>query len=342
MIKYSVIIPAYQCANTLESTVKSVLSGGLRNLEIIIVNDGSTDGTKELCDKLAETYNEVIAIHRPNSGVSVARNRGITEARGEYILFMDSDDSYTDGALARAAEIIEREKPDMLIFGLSFDYYKNGIIYRSDELYYSEEGIFTPQKWSEAFSLMFETNSLSSACNKIFKADIIRRNGLNFHKDVFIMEDFLFVLDYLRYVNNIYMLPEAIYRYRQPDDEARAFKRMERVEDLNTYLIPFYNSIDNLSSALSEKYGLSFPEGEATALRLYSILLNQKAYYADMNTLKELSCKHQESKWADTLQGDALLTDLKNGNCLKIYLRNKITQLRHTVAVQLKKSGILH
>lgn len=341
MIKYSVIIPAYECEATLVGTVKSILSSGLKDFEIIIVNDGSTDGTKELCDKLSSEFKEVIAIHQPNSGVSVARNAGITKAKGEYILFMDSDDSYDEGALSHAIKLVEEQKPDMLIFGLSFDYYKNNRIYRRDDLFYPEEGLFSPEKWSQDFQLMFEKNALSPAWNKFFKADIIKHNNIQFNKDTFIMEDFLFVLDCLSHTEKIYMLPEAIYRYRQPDDEARAFKRMARVENLNTYLTPFYNSMENLTYSLLENYNLKFPHGEKVALDLYAMLLYQKSYYADLNTLKKLSETHKESKWVDCTHNSPLLEDLKNERYLKIYLRNKKTQLRHTIAVQLKKSGIL-
>ena len=87
---------------------------------------------------------------------------------------MDSDDSYEEGALSHAKEIVEEKEPDMLIFGLRFDYYKNDEIYRSDELVYPREGLFSPPEWCEDFHLMFEKNALSSACNKFFKTSIIK------------------------------------------------------------------------------------------------------------------------------------------------------------------------
>ncbi len=341
MIKYSVIIPAYDCADTLEVTVKSVLASGLTDFEVIIINDGSTDGTKSICDKLSERYDEVIAYHQKNSGVSTARNLGIEKARGRYILFMDSDDSYDEGALSHAKEIVEEKEPDILIFGLRFDYYKNDEIYRSDELVYPHEGLFSPMKWGEEFHLMFEKNALSSACNKFFKTSIIKENKLSFNKDIFIMEDFLFVLDCLNFTNDIYMLPQAIYRYRQPDEEDRAFKRMARVENLNVYLTPFYNSIENLKKRFLEKYNTDFPQGEKTALNLYFILLHQKAYYADLKTLKDLSADHKESKWIDCEDTYPLLSDFRNDKALKIYINNKKTQLRHKIAVKLKKARII-
>ena len=112
-MKYSVIIPAFQCADSIESTVNSVLNSGLKDFEIIIVDDGSKDGTSDICDNLEKIYSQVTCIHKENGGVSSARNRGIDESQGEYILFMDSDDGYENGALSSVTELIEKNKPDI-------------------------------------------------------------------------------------------------------------------------------------------------------------------------------------------------------------------------------------
>lgn len=339
-MKYSVIIPAFQCADSIESTVNSVLNSGLKDFEIIIVDDGSKDGTSDICDNLEKIYSQVTCIHKENGGVSSARNRGIDESQGEYILFMDSDDGYENGALSSVTELIEKNKPDLLIFGLSFDYYKGDTIYRCDKLIYPAEGTVSPSEWSSCFSEMFDYNALSSACNKIFKTQIIKDNKIRFNKDVFIMEDFLFVTDYLRYTDKIYLLPEIIYRYRQPDDEMRAYTRMNRIDDLNDYLAPFYNSMESLENSLKENYDLNFPQGDKVLFRLYSMLLSQKAYYADLGTLKKISESLKSSRWADYDSDDILIKDLKDGNFRKILNRYKKIQLRHKIAVSVKKSKI--
>ena len=339
-MKYSVIIPAFQCADSIESTVNSVLNSGLTDFEIIIVDDGSKDNTPDICDNLEKNYSQVTCIHKENGGVSSARNRGIDAAQGEYILFMDSDDGYESGALSNATEIIEKNSPDLLIFGLSFDYYKGDTIYRSDKLIYPAEGTVSPSEWSSCFSEMFDYNALSSACNKIFKTQIIKNKKIRFNKDVFLMEDFLFVLDCLRYTENISLLPEAVYRYRQPDDEMRAYTRMNRIDDLNDYLAPFYNSMESLENSLKENYDLNFPQGDKVLFRLYSMLLSQKAYYADLGTLKKISESLKSSRWADYDSDDILIKDLKHGNFRKILNRYKKIQLRHKIAVSVKKTRI--
>ena len=339
-MKYSVIIPAFQCADSIESTVNSVLNSGLKDFEIIIVDDGSKDGTSDICDNLEKIYSQVTCIHKENGGVSSARNRGIDESQGEYILFMDSDDGYENGALSSVTELIEKNKPDLLIFGLSFDYYKGDTIYRCDKLIYPAEGTVSPSQWSTVFYDLFNVNALSPVWNKFYKSEIIKNNHLRFQKDVFIMEDFLFVTDYLRYTDKIYLLPEIIYRYRQPDDEMRAYTRMNRIDDLNDYLAPFYNSMESLENSLKENYDLNFPQGDKVLFRLYSMLLSQKAYYADLGTLKKISESLKSSRWADYDSDDILIKDLKDGNFRKILNRYKKIQLRHKIAVSVKKTRI--
>lgn len=337
-MKYSVIIPAYNCEKTIEPTVKSVFASGLTDFEIIIVNDGSKDNTKAICDKLTQEYSEVICIHKENGGVSSARNRGIDEAKGEYILFMDSDDTYESQGFIKACELLEKKNPDLLIFGLSFDYYKDNYVYRSDILAYPFEGVFEPGQWSNDFTALFENNALSSACNKIFITRIIRENNLYFNKDVFLMEDFLFILSYLEQTKNILFIKDALYHYHQPDDEMHAYTRMDRISDINTYLKPFYIAEEKLSHYLKESFDLSFPQGEDVLFALYKMLISQKAYYADVDTLKRLSETIKNGRFSDYVTDDVLINDLKNEKYKTIIKRHKKIQLRHKVAVAVKKT----
>ncbi len=339
-MKYSVIIPAYQCADTIEGTVESIFKSGLNNFEIIIINDGSTDSTAEVCEALEKKHTEIRYIRKENGGVSSARNMGIEVASGDYILFMDSDDLYTENAFEKVCALCEQHEPDMLIFGLSFDYYKDGSVYRSDELMYPDEGVFTPTQWAENFPGLFDNNSLSSVCNKLFKSEIIKNNSIRFKKDVFLMEDFLFVLDSLEKTDNIYLYPKAIYRYHQPEDEMRVYTRMNRVDDINSYLEPFYMSVDNLTHSLKKRFNIPFSQGEDVLFRLYKMFVSQKGYYADIETLKKLSETHKKSRWADYKTDDILISDLNNENYKAIIKRHKKIQLRHKIAVKVKKNAI--
>ena len=99
MAFFSVIIPAYNCEKYIADAVKSVCRQPVKDMEIIIVDDGSTDSTGEICARLAGENRQITVIHQENRGASAARNAGIRKASGEYILFLDADDAYVDHAV---------------------------------------------------------------------------------------------------------------------------------------------------------------------------------------------------------------------------------------------------
>ena len=313
---FSVIIPCYNCEKTLGTTVESIRASGLSDYEIVLVDDGSADGTAKLCDTLCARYTEIRCVHQPNAGVSAARNRGIDEAEGEYIWFVDADDTVDSGTLAAVAAIITAQRPDMLLFGMCFDYYHHGRLYRSEELVPPFEGTWTLDQLKERFQELYNCNALTTACNKFIRRDILMQSGVRFHEDMILMEDFLFVLELLPHCQNIYSLPEAIYRYRQAEDEKGAYRRLQRIPDLAGYMQSFEVGLDTL--------GLSVQEAE----NLYEMLLRQKLYYAPLHQIRRILMEQKQSKYAS----------LEMGSPLGIYLRNRKTQLRHRIAVAVKSN----
>ena len=313
---FSVIIPCYNCASTLEATIACICTCGLTDYEILLIDDGSTDGTTELCDTLCVEYVSVHCIHQPNAGGSAARNRGIDEAQGEYLWFVDADDTVDVGALSDAADTIDRQQPDMLLFGISFDYYHHGKLYRRDKLVPPCAGNLTLEQLKKQFQEFYECNALTTACNKFMRRDILMQSGVRFREDMILMEDFLFVLELLPHCQNIYSLPEAIYRYRQAEDEKSASRRLQRIQDLARYMQPFEAGLDTL--------GISAQE----AKNLYEMLLRQKLYYAPLRQIRSILTEQKQSKYAS----------LEMGGPLGIYLCNRKTQLRHRIAVAVKSS----
>ena len=142
-MKISLIIPVYNCKRFLPECVSSIRSAGLRDYEILLIDDGSTDGSGALCDELAAEFSEIRVVHQANAGVSAARNRGIRESSGELLLFMDADDSIDSNLLQQVLTDVRCNETDLVCFGISFDYYKNGKLYRQDSLYHPFDGIFS-------------------------------------------------------------------------------------------------------------------------------------------------------------------------------------------------------
>lgn len=315
---FSVIIPAYNCAGTLESTVRSIQLSGLYDYEIILVDDGSTDGTAALCDELSGKFAEIRCVHQQNAGVSAARNRGIAEAQGEYLWFVDADDTVDEGSLADAAKVVEEQKPDMLIFGMSFDFYHKGKVYRRESLVPPYDGEILLEQLKSHFKEFYDCNSFTSACNKFCRKDIIVEHKIAFHKDMILMEDFLFVLELLAHCENIYCVPKAIYRYKQAENEKNAFRRLERIDDLTKYMAPFEAAAKNLG-------------GESVILELYKMLLTQRLYYAALKDIKRILNAQESSKYYQ---------QICMPKPLALYIHNKKTRLRHRIAVAVKSSRI--
>lgn len=116
----SIIIPVYNAAPYLAACVGSVLAQEDENWELILVDDGSTDGSGLLCDRMAAGHDRIRVIHQKNAGLSAARNAGLDEAQGEYILFMDSDDAWEKGMLKALREKAQASGADMVLFPLAY------------------------------------------------------------------------------------------------------------------------------------------------------------------------------------------------------------------------------
>lgn len=116
MVKLSIIVPIYNVEQYLRKCVDSVLNQDYEDYEIILVDDGSPDGCPQICDEYAAKHENIRVVHRENGGLSAARNSGIEEAKGEYVMFVDSDDYIEPNVLRGLMEQVEREQLDVLHF----------------------------------------------------------------------------------------------------------------------------------------------------------------------------------------------------------------------------------
>lgn len=166
----SVIIPVYNVKPYLERCIQSVQQQTYKDLEIILVDDGSTDGSGELCDQIANGDTRITVTHQKNQGLSVARNTGIRQAKGEYIVFMDSDDSWllNDG-LEQLVRIADR-KADMVACKL-VHFYKGKKVFTAD---YDIEYVNSLASASEVFAYLIYTQQFSiSACPLMVRRQLL-------------------------------------------------------------------------------------------------------------------------------------------------------------------------
>lgn len=337
-MKYSVIIPCYKCESTIVKTVSSIQVCGLTDFEIILVDDGSPDGTPALCDRLASEQENIRVFHQPNGGVSSARNRGLSEAYGDYVWFFDSDDLVDPGSMVRAARIIEEQCPDMLIFGMRFEYYTpGGRAFQKHDLVCEEEGMFSCEKLEPLYEELFHCNSLSSVCNKLISRKVLTRDGVHFDESLFIMEDFHYTLMALKCCKTIYLLPEAVYRYIHKPEKAgdtmeSASSKTARLEDVAAYIEPF-------EMLLSERPQL--------LLGLYFMLLRQKLDTQTPEGIERTAQQFTSGKYASepfcavyTPEQRALAVQLREGKSAELYQQMRKARRRRKLKGLIKKTAL--
>ena len=190
----SVIVPVYNAEKSIERCVKSITGQEFDDMEVLLIDDGSGDNSGVLCDKLAESDNRVRVIHKENAGVSAARNTGMDEAVGKYILFVDSDDYLSENYVAELVQAQKEFGEEAFVWTALQIVSENGSI-GEEKIFYAEEersaaGRKDVLKLSDRYLL-------NSPVNKLYHADIIRKKCLRMEKKISIAEDLLFNLHYL-------------------------------------------------------------------------------------------------------------------------------------------------
>ena len=225
----SIIIPAYNLSGYIDKCLDSVLSQTYTDFEIIIINDGSDDGTAEILDAYAKNDARVRVIHKQNEGVSAARNTGISAASGKYFYFFDGDDFAEPHAVEKSLKKLIETDSDVLIYG----YYRyNGDKVTQTCLPVFEEGVYENEKIAEKLLPKFigisyggindwlagEPNGLyvenPALWRCVVKSELIKSNGLAFDINLRIGEDTIFISDLLSCSKRCNILRECLYYLR--------------------------------------------------------------------------------------------------------------------------------
>lgn len=200
----SVVIPVYNVENYLEECLDSVINQSYENLEILLIDDGSTDRSGAICDAYAEKDQRIKVCHLKNGGVSAARNYGIEKAEGAYLLFVDSDDCIHPDLIR-----ILMEQTDNKIRFCDF-------VYDKEKLDFPDYEELPGEFFARAdFMKVFSENYINSPVNKIFRTDILKTYDIRFPVEKNLGEDLLFNLEYLRYDKRDYLaIHLPLYYYR--------------------------------------------------------------------------------------------------------------------------------
>lgn len=227
-IKVSVIMPVYNSGEYLKTAVESILNQSLREIELILVDDGSTDGSSERCDEYAAKDSRVVVIHQKNGGICNARNAALKIARGEYIGFSDHDDEFTNGMYERCISIINTDHPDMLKFGKRVDFIdKHNNVYRTD-VFTFEDKSYDREQIVEQYLDLRQKSMFRFVWDGWFKASIIHENNIEF--DPYYRyggEDHEFCNVFSRYARTIRTIPDIFYVHYLRQSFSTSFKKVD-------------------------------------------------------------------------------------------------------------------
>jgi len=246
----SIIVPIYKVEKYLKKCIESILKQTYKNIEIILVDDGSPDNCGKICDYYKQMDKRIKVIHKNNGGLSEARNYGIREARGDYLLFVDSDDFIAENICEILINNINKYSADMAICNFYYVFenkkaIKNEMSSKKDVQVLEKENII------REYFLNYSVD-LNVAWNKLYKKDIFKgKNAILFpvgklHEDTYIMYKIYYNLNKLVRIN------KPLYYYRQRNDSIISSFSIKNVEDIMGYIKDYYIFSKNVDEDLRQ------------------------------------------------------------------------------------------
>ncbi len=304
MIKLSIIVPIYNTSKYLRRCIDSILAQTFTDFELILINDGSTDNSLEILRNYEVQDSRIVVIDKVNEGVAAARNQGIEIAKGEYIMFSDSDD-YVDRDWIKKLYTMIKENTCGFVNCSYKKCWQDGKV--NVIRLTSDSTIVTLSK--DNYFCLYKNGYSHSLWNKIYSSKIIRDNSIRFDNSVYNGEDVLFNIEYFRCCDSIIYIPEALYNMNQTDGSlSRKYdphyydiiKRLyyPRLTVLGEKDLPlfydesfyrFYNCIEIVNDSRNK-------ETEKEKLDYCNYILNDEAFIDAMNHSSEAACSKKLKK----------------------------------------------
>lgn len=293
----SVIVPVYNGQQYIKRCVTSLLMQDYKTLEIIVVNDGSTDSTKNICEKLCREDGRIQLLSTENSGVSNARNIGISVAKGSYICFVDSDDYVERDFVSLLVENMEKNNVDISV--CNYNYVVCNVLYPI-KIAEKFQGLINRDTFFEG---LISDSYRGFLWNKMFKTDQIKQDGkiLKMENNITICEDLLFVVSLASKCNRFFVDTRPVYNYVQVKNSAynSEFKktRLTEIEAYNEILdiveqnfphllLKYKEAYLKMALKINESYQCSGKKDTAAEKYIrYAI----DRYYGELNLSKKIS-----------------------------------------------------
>lgn len=335
--KISVIVPVYNVEAYLERCLNSILGQTYKNLEVILVDDGSTDKSGRICDKYQKEDSRILVLHQKNQGLSSARNTGLQYVSGEYVSFVDSDDYIEQDACRQLIDYMEASDSDICFFG-HYRIQGNRRI-RYDVPPQKLEYVGTKSIFSEFLANAFAGEVGNgdgftglSVWSGIYRAKLVKERNLLFPSEKeFLSEDVLFNLKACVYADKIVICPKYFYNYILRNESLTGKYREDRFEAAL--------KLDEELRRLSQLYGIAewLQKGIENCLRMNVIVcLKQELYYEKQNGHKKVmknirkigSChrvrEHLENRTENGWKRRILFYGIKHRKWCLVYLEIRI------------------
>ena len=226
----SIIIPVYNASNFIEKTIENLIEQEV-DKEIILINDGSTDNSLEVLRNIENKYKCIRVINQINKGVSAARNTGIDSAKGNYILFIDSDDLLEKDTLKKLLSKYQTFDCDLVLCSYKICYDNDSII---DNFKYFDSGLYKIDSFLTEYYKLYSTKILHCIGTKLYKKSIIDKYHIRFNESLAYYEDINFCISYLNRTNTIYYINESLYKYMQINVNSLASKYKSNFPEISS------------------------------------------------------------------------------------------------------------
>ena len=311
----SIIVPVYNAEKTIGRCIDSILGQQYTDFELLLVDDGSKDGSGAICDSYALADSRVQVIHKENTGVSDTRNIGISRARGVYLQFLDSDDWITPDATKLLVEAAGEHNCDLVIS----DFYRvvGERVSRKGDI--DEDRVLTREEYAAHMMEQPADFYYGVLWNKLYRRDIVADHHLQMDPEISWCEDFMFNLEYIRHAQRFYALQVPIYYYvKTKGSLASQSLSISKTIRMKLMLFEYYNQF--YKSVLDED------EYEKSRLKVYRFLVDAAGDGAVPPTILPGSKKLGDERVSicpEALSGEGVLADsFRERKLLEQYLES--------------------
>lgn len=245
----SVIVPIYNAQEYLDECIQSIINQSCHELEIILIDDGSTDKSQQICEKYYAEDSRVIYVRKQNGGVSSSRNIGLDLARGEYVVFVDADDYLEKEVIQHVENIMKKEASELVIWNATEVYKQKLKQCRPISTWPGNREEIYASLISNYYDKFYMGDYIRAVWGKMFCLDVIKNNNIKFDEQLYIGEDALFLIQYISHISKINNFNYYGYYYRILSSSAvRRYKQdllQQSIIQMNTYKKIFGDDIDS-------------------------------------------------------------------------------------------------